>query len=846
MNAIRVFRLSGLFAICIHGVPPVALAGTFYVSPNGTHVSPFATWETAATDIQSAVNAAGQGDTVIVTNGTYVLSTEISIDKGITVTSVNGPEFTIVDGNQSTRCIRLSHENAVVKGLTITGGRVLRSPFIGDPGIGGGVLCDQGGGNGGTVQDCTISGNFADDNGGGVYCFFPGIVQHCTITGNSSGGSGGGVECIDGTVQHCTITDNSAGGGGGVTMYGSAIVRHCVITGNSASRDGGGVLNIFADLQNCIVSGNSASRDGGGMKCEGSTTVQNCTISGNSADSRGGGVMSSGATALENCIVYFNTALAGDPNYLHLGTGWSYAYSCATPIVTGVDNFDADPLLTLDFRLQAGSPCIDAGNDTSAPLTDIDGEPRSDHPDHSNVVSIVDVGADEIVDPDADSDGDGLKDVEEFVLGTNSLLPDTDGDGVKDGAEILSGTDPTNPDSYLAMEDVSRQSVSANVVRWWSESNIYYNLLRSGDLGAGFSTAAMTIVGTPPINTYRDVGVPESGSTHYVAELANNPPALPQVIAGPVTNVGNGHTYHLLNQSTWVEAETAAVALGGHLATIRNTNEQAFVYNTFANWAAQPRNLCIGLYDPDMFVNATDVPGRRLEFSWISGELVNYANWDPNEPNDFKSQGEFWVHMIEPRSVGNAGAWNDVWNTPVNDLGFGSAPLNGVVELMTDPADLPQVMTGPITNMASGNIYFLLDQSTWLEAEMAAVAMGGHLATIRNTNEQDFIYNSFSDWGGAPRNLCIGLYDADPVNNSTNSLDRRQEFGWISRESVIYMNWAPNEPNDWNMHGEFWVHMVEPRWVAGAGMWNDVWNTDENNFGFGAAPLHGVVEITTP
>ncbi|MCB1127609.1 MAG: hypothetical protein KDM81_14035, partial [Verrucomicrobiae bacterium] len=42
----------------------------------------------------------------------------------------------------------------------------------------------------------------------------------------------------------------------------------------------------------------------------------------------------------------------------------------------------------------------------------------------------------------ADSDGDGLTDDAEFIIGTNVNNPDTDGDGVSDGAEIENGSDP--------------------------------------------------------------------------------------------------------------------------------------------------------------------------------------------------------------------------------------------------------------------------------------------------------------------------------------------------------------------------------------------------------------------
>lgn len=46
------------------------------------------------------------------------------------------------------------------------------------------------------------------------------------------------------------------------------------------------------------------------------------------------------------------------------------------------------------------------------------------------------------------------------------------------------------------------------------------------------------------------------------------------ILAGSVVNPANGHTYFLLSQNTWSNAESEAVSLGGHLATVRNAAEQ--------------------------------------------------------------------------------------------------------------------------------------------------------------------------------------------------------------------------------------------------------------------------------
>ena len=372
-------------------------AATNYVSKTGGHISPFDSWANAATNIQDAVDAAIGGDNVLVTNGVYGAGRRITpghnllnrvvITKNITLASVNGPESTIILGGESygggngtgaVRCVFM--EAGMIQGFTISNGHTETTGNYDYNRAGGGVWCA----NGCIVTNCIMSGNGAY-TGGGVSCYYGGLISDCTISGNSAG-FGGGVQCnYGGTLNNCTISGNSAGYGGAAYCWKGGSVNNCTISGNSAADYGGAVYcSSGTEMNKCMISGNNCAGDGGGVYCSGGGAVNNCTISGNSAANYAGGVHCFLGGALTNTVIYFNTASSGDNWYIY-SSGMSYAYCCTAPtngLPGGEGCIEDNPLFvntnTANYRLQLGSPCIDAG--TNLPwmigATDLDGNPR--------------------------------------------------------------------------------------------------------------------------------------------------------------------------------------------------------------------------------------------------------------------------------------------------------------------------------------------------------------------------------------------------------------------------------------------------------------------------------------
>ena len=221
-------------------------SAVYYVNAsNMVPLSPFNTWDTAATNIQDAINVAQSGDTVLVTNGTYSFGGEvlagdlvnrIAVTNAISVQSVNGPWVTAITGGSTSngptavRCAWLSN-GASLTGFTLTAGATRAA---GDP--------------------------LALESGGAVWCASANaFVRNCVIVSNAAANYGGAV--YQGTVHNSLISSNAVSLATGGAVYGSVLVN-CTVVSNATY----GVVSPLA-MTNCIIYYNSPLGDihGGGF-----------------------------------------------------------------------------------------------------------------------------------------------------------------------------------------------------------------------------------------------------------------------------------------------------------------------------------------------------------------------------------------------------------------------------------------------------------------------------------------------------------------------------------------------------------------------------------------------------
>ncbi|HXJ77016.1 MAG TPA: C-type lectin domain-containing protein, partial [Candidatus Dormibacteraeota bacterium] len=156
-----------------------------------------------------------------------------------------------------------------------------------------------------------------------------------------------------------------------------------------------------------------------------------------------------------------------------------------------------------------------------------------------------------------------------------------------------------------------------------------------------------------------------------------------------------------------------------------------------------------------------------------------------------------------------------------------------VLSLATVPGARAAVGAGPLTNAANGHTYYLLSHNNWTASEAEARELGGHLVTINDAAENQWVLNTFFPLTGVSEaSLWIGLNDA--ANEG--------QFVWASGEPVTFTYWYPGEPN--NLGGEDYATIRHPSESAPTGSWNDL--SDTSGLENPNAPTFGVVELSSP
>jgi hypothetical protein len=291
--------------------------------------------------------------------------------------------------------------------LTIQGGHVAQQnyPVLNqNPGnndsSGGGILMESGVRSTLTLNNCILTGNYAQDSGGAIAVITPLvppstlILNNCTISNNIAR-FGGGIFCH---YSHRAVINNSTVSANAAIMRGGGIYGHCTLNSstlynNFALRTGGGiVVRTSVTANNSTIAGNAAPYGGGFAIEDGGSLLglNNSTVSANAASASGGGIEfasgMAGFSRLTNSIVAGNSAPAN--SNLNAFVPSSNSLTNGNPLLAALGNYGGP---TLTMPPLAGSPALDAGNDL---VTNFLGTDQRGYPRLSG--AHVDIGAVEI------------------------------------------------------------------------------------------------------------------------------------------------------------------------------------------------------------------------------------------------------------------------------------------------------------------------------------------------------------------------------------------------------------------------------------------------------------------
>ena len=345
----RIVIILGAFALRFIVIEHFINAGVVHVAQDGDG-SNGENWRTAYRTIGDALIVTASGDEIWVKKGLYnesvVLESGVSLYGGFAGTE-NADEFnlrdwvanpTILDATRLDRSTILGATDALLDGLTITGGVSSH---------GGGLACL---GTSMTVINCEIIGNRAEATGesafgGGIYCvsaslkLFDCSVSHNTVEVARSDDQrsnlsafGGGIYFSSGqlTVLRSNISENqvlisgeafeatNAAEGGGLYLAGTALLQDCSIYSNDVAASARSFGNPGVD--------DTAFARGGGLSARGDISLSGCSIIGNSSSagkrfewslitlSSAGAAFLNGDSKLVNCIIFDNWSSV---EYLH-------------------------------------------------------------------------------------------------------------------------------------------------------------------------------------------------------------------------------------------------------------------------------------------------------------------------------------------------------------------------------------------------------------------------------------------------------------------------------------------------------------------------------------------------
>ena len=174
---------------------------------------------------------------------------------------------------------------------------------------------------------------------------------------------------------------------------------------------------------------------------------------------------------------------------------------------------------------------------------------------------------------------------------------------------------------------------------------------------------------------------------------------------------------------------------------------------------------------------------------------------------------------------------NATWQEPLVEW-LARVPTNGSDTNLS-------IIAGPFLYRGNNHYYYLLGATNWTTSETWATEIGGHLTTVDTADEENWIYDTFSDYRGKSRDLWIGL---------TNYLNT---YSYSSgNTNAPYTDWADLQPTNCDGFTSYTLVYGPTNYLfAPTNSYPGLWALADNDGFVCGSPdvtniVYGVVEVT--
>lgn len=405
-----------------------------------------------------------------------------------------------------------------------------------------------------------------------------------------------------------------------------------------------------------------------------------------------------------------------------------------------------------------------------------------------------------VADAEADLDGDGLSNLREIEAGTDIRLSDTDGDGLCDGEEQdRYGTDPLQADTDGdGLKDGDELPLGLNPLdpeTFGMPDRDYLCVQFLSEEDDLFSE--INTSGNAYALSIRLEAAGYAGTAMTVAESAYSAVVKNEAQIGKAVDVSYDQTLSVKS------CELAFHIRDGYTANTRGTF--AAVSEEFRDI----KRLMVFRYDRERHILAPVETDYDREHQKVLCQAVQpgaYCLIDmeillENLGFPVESGGEGAISQSKESRLRSTAARSKATLSSVDPASVREA------DTAAWKASMPKISYGGHTY----GIYLQTAPLSWTDAEAYCEKMGGHLATITSRKEQEAVASLLPMVKGG-ESFWLGATD----------VDREGKWTWVTGEPFRYTNWGDRQPDMGFWNSEDYLGMVKvPHGFGEFGEWND-------------------------